>query len=188
MELARIGIAVIFIVIQTIDAQYNLGRGWNCYSQSGKPERCTPPFQNAAYEMPVHATNTCGMRGTREEKEYCLQTGVTRATKSCDICDALDPQKAHPPSHLTDFNNNDNVTWWQSETMLMDVQYPNSVNLTLNLGRQIYPTLVLPDCLSMHHSSTYLGCCQLSELILTQSQRQSSFFFESKASPGSIVN
>ena len=41
-----------------------------CYSDSGRPQRCTPPFVNAAFNVPVVSTNTCG---TRQPTYYCTQ-------------------------------------------------------------------------------------------------------------------
>ena len=102
-----------------------------CFDERGRAQRCFSPFVNAAFNLPVDATNTCGMRGP---EEFCQQTGISGATKSCDVCDNNDPAKSHPPKFLTDFHSLESLNWWQSGTMLGDVQWPNSVNLTLNLG------------------------------------------------------
>lgn len=102
-----------------------------CTDELNRPQRCMPEFVNAAFNVTVVATNTCGT----PPEEYCVQTGATGVTKSCHICDAGDPALHHDAVFLTDYNNQADTTWWQSQNMLAGIQYPRSINLTLHLGK-----------------------------------------------------
>lgn len=100
----------------------------SCYDGEGAPSRCMPKFENIAFNRTVVASNVCGSPA----EEYCMQTGSTR---SCHLCDASDPELSHNAGLLTDFHRNEENTWWQSQSMFYGIQHPNSVNLTLHLGK-----------------------------------------------------
>ncbi|XP_038601857.1 laminin subunit gamma-3 [Tachyglossus aculeatus] len=119
-----------------------LPRAWGatdaCYDPRGRPQRCLPVFENAAFGREVEVTNTCGS----PPEDYCLQMGGPGDTQLCHRCDAQDPDRHHNATYLTDFHSQEESTWWQSQSMAFGVQHPNSVNITLRLGKAYEITYV----------------------------------------------
>ena len=102
-----------------------------CYYDEARtrPQRCMPSFGNAAFNKKVISNNTCGT----PPSEFCVQTEVTSPTKECEICDAADARYRHPAFYITDIKDDQNRTWWQSETLLNNPDKP--VTITLDLGK-----------------------------------------------------
>lgn len=107
----------------------------SCYDDEGAPSRCMPKFENVAFNRTVLASNVCGST----PEDYCMQTGSTR---SCHSCDMSDLELNHNASLLTDFHRNEEPTWWQSQSMYYGIQHPNSVNITLHLGKAFEITYI----------------------------------------------
>ncbi|XP_062496916.1 laminin subunit gamma-3 isoform X1 [Pezoporus occidentalis] len=114
------------------------GGSSSCWDPRGQPRRCMPVFENAAFGRAAQATNTCGS----PPEEYCLQMGARHASALCHRCDASDPRHHHNASFLTDFHSQEESTWWQSQSMAFGIQHPNSVNITLHLGKAYEITYV----------------------------------------------
>nr|KAF6277188.1 laminin subunit gamma 3 [Pipistrellus kuhlii] len=103
-----------------------------CYDGAGRPRRCLPGFENAAFGRLAEASHTCG----RPPEDFCPHRGAPGgAGPQCQRCDAADPRLHHNASYLTDFHSQDDSTWWQSPSMAFGVQHPTSVNITLRLGK-----------------------------------------------------
>ncbi|KAM8796644.1 laminin subunit gamma-3 [Eudromia elegans] len=113
------------------------GAGSACHDARGQARRCTPAFENAAFARAARATSTCGA----PPEDFCAHTGG-RGGGPCQRCDAADPRLQHNASLLTDFHSEEESTWWQSQSMAFGIQHPNSVNITLQLGKAYEVTYV----------------------------------------------
>nr|XP_053645052.1 netrin-1-like [Cherax quadricarinatus] len=142
--------------LQMYEAQFNPPDP--CYDESGGlPKKCVPDFINAAFGRPAETSSTCGTPPSR----YCvtsLEKG--KVNRQCDVCDASDPGRAHPPHYLTDLNNLNNLTCWHSAPV--DPLKPDNVTLTLSLGKKYELTYInlqfcgqKPDSLSLFKSMDY---------------------------------
>ena len=112
-----------------------------CYNANKVAKKCKPDISNIAFQKKFEATNTCG----NPPIEYCVHNNINsygdkhqaKGNHKCYICDANDRQNSHGVEFLTDHDQNArSLTWWQSETMEQGVDYPNSVNLTLDIGKK----------------------------------------------------
>uniref|UniRef100_A0A8B9ZF43 Laminin subunit gamma-3 n=1 Tax=Anas platyrhynchos TaxID=8839 RepID=A0A8B9ZF43_ANAPL len=117
---------------------FGVGGSPACYDPRGLPRHCMPVFENAAFGRAAWATNTCGS----PPEDYCQQMGARHASQLCQRCDAADPRLHHNASLLTDFHSQEESTWWQSQSMAFGIQHPNSVNITLRLGKAYEITYV----------------------------------------------
>ena len=120
--------------------------------ETDKPRQCVPDFVNAAYGVAVRASSTCGQPASR----HCYSTSAQQFLKGqpkevCEICDAENKAKAHPPAFLTDLNNPNNVTCWHSEILKPDQE--DNVTLTLSLGKKYELTYIsMQFCNQKPHS------------------------------------
>ncbi|XP_077778709.1 laminin subunit gamma-3 isoform X1 [Podarcis muralis] len=110
----------------------------SCYDAHGRAQRCMPIFENAAFGRLAQVSNTCGS----PPEDYCLQMGTRDSTTLCHRCDAGSDVLHHNATYLTDFHSQEEPTWWQSQSMAFEVQHPNSVNITLHLGKSYEITYV----------------------------------------------
>ncbi|XP_047026921.1 netrin-1 isoform X2 [Helicoverpa zea] len=129
--------------------------------EDGRPRRCIPDFVNAAFGAPVVASSICGRRGP---ERLCDPPGDQPPENSCRVCDAARSDRRHPPTHLTDLNNPNDVTCWRSAP-IPPTSYdspPDNVSLTLSLGKkyeltyvslQFCPKAARPDSVAIYKSA-----------------------------------
>ena len=119
--------------------------------ETDKPKQCVPDFVNAAYGVPVVSSSTCGSPPSRHCYTNTGGSSLNSKPKEvCEICDAENPSKNHPASYLTDLNNPNNVTCWNSE-LLADNE--GNISLTLSLGKKFELTYIsLQFCNQKPHS------------------------------------
>ncbi|KAJ1131226.1 hypothetical protein NDU88_009565 [Pleurodeles waltl] len=98
-----------------------------CYDAKQRPKYCIPDFINVAQGREVTATSTCGR--WPQKLCYFLQP-VNQTSRRCLLCDQSSLETSYPAAYVTD---PDAKTCWRSEG---GVKYPQSINLTLPLGRR----------------------------------------------------
>jgi netrin receptor unc-5 len=119
--------------------------------QTDKPKQCVPDFVNAAYGAPIVASSVCGSPPSRHCYSPLTFKEGRAGEEVCHICDADSEEQAHPPAFLTDLNNPNNVTCWNSE--LLTPTREGNITLTLSLGKKYELTYIsLQFCNQKPHS------------------------------------
>lgn len=100
-----------------------------CYDDNGDSKYCSPASQlNVAADVTPTASSTCGLEAP---ERVCYRAGAAGGeyAGTCETCNS----SALSPALMTD-DEGDGITYWQSQTYSF-VQYPNSVNVTVSLGK-----------------------------------------------------
>lgn len=133
-----------------------------CYDED-RARRCLPDFVNAAFNLPVVASSTCGSQGPAR---FCDNTNLN-TVPVCSVCDEANPKRRFSASALTDINNSNNITCWRSEPVPAPTTIsapPDNVTLTLSLGKKyeltyislvFCPKSVKPDSLAIYKSADF---------------------------------
>ncbi|XP_046707006.1 laminin subunit alpha-3-like [Silurus meridionalis] len=108
----------------------------------------TPPYFNLAEGSGISATATCGEEdnGNPRTDLYCKLVGgptlgLTSQTiqgQYCDLCNANNPEKAHPVNNAIDGTER----WWQSPPLSRGLRY-NEINVTLDLGQLFHVAYII---------------------------------------------
>ena len=99
-----------------------------CIDRHQRYQRCIPDFINAAFQKSISASSTCGT----PPKKFCSKAN------HCPVCDASQSTSSYPPAYLTDINNPNNLTCWQSD----HVKPGENVSLTLSLKKKFELTYI----------------------------------------------
>ncbi|KAK9876753.1 hypothetical protein WA026_014991 [Henosepilachna vigintioctopunctata] len=149
-----------------------------CYDED-RPKSCVPEFVNAAFDVPVKASSTCGIVAP---VNYC-EPPEPGAAPQCHVCDDRQPKTRFPSSYLTDLNNPSNMTCWRSEPLPPATSFdapPDNVTLTLSLGKkyeltyvslQFCPHTPKPDSIAIYKSMDYGKTWQAFQFYSSQCRR-----------------
>lgn len=99
-----------------------------CVDRHNRYQRCIPDFINAAFRKSIYASSTCGSSA----KEFCSNKNV------CHLCDSSQTKTSYPADYLTDINNPNNLTCWQSDF----IQPGDNVSLVLSLNKKFELTYI----------------------------------------------
>jgi netrin receptor unc-5 len=99
-----------------------------CIDRHHRYQRCIPDFINAAFHKTIYASSTCG----NPAKEFCSKKNI------CHACDASHIRTSYPTDYLTDINNPNNLTCWQSD----DIHLGENVSLILSLKKKFELTYI----------------------------------------------
>ncbi|CAF2108900.1 unnamed protein product [Rotaria magnacalcarata] len=91
----------------------------SCIDRHKRFQRCIPDFINAAYQKPIYVSSTCG----NSPKEFC---SISQLNNNQEI------------DYLTDINNPNNLTCWQSDL----VKQSDNVSLVLSLKKKFELTYI----------------------------------------------
>ena len=128
-------LSVLLIACQLLAVSFAHDPLQHCYDANGDSKYCIPgPLsneRNIVAGRPPTATSTCG---GEESEQVCPRSGTVG--DYADVCEPCDSSE-HSAEFITDTEEDDNITYWQSQTYSV-VRYPDSVNLTFDLGNKAY--------------------------------------------------
>lgn len=109
-----------------------------CIDRHKRFQRCIPDFINAAYQKPIYVSSTCG-----------------------DFCNAFQLNKTQSIDELTDINNPNNLTCWQTDL----IKQGGNVSLILTLKKKFELTYISlqfcsqskPDSMAIYKSMDMVG-------------------------------